>query len=86
VNFFNIAKMPKKPFWLRSVLGTHLTHIKYAKKMKKFDRELFFQNQKMFFRGETIVIASQQLVQKDKREEKTGGKKAKNWRRTLKIT
>ena len=29
--------MPKKPFFLRSVPGTH---IKYAKKMKKFDREV----------------------------------------------
>ena len=29
--------MPKKPFSLRSVPGTH---IKYAKKMKKFDREV----------------------------------------------
>ena len=35
--FLNIAKMPKKPFSLRSV---HCTHIKYAKKMKKFDREV----------------------------------------------
>ena len=37
VIFFNIAKMPKKPFSLRSV---QCTHIKYAKKMKKFDREV----------------------------------------------
>ena len=35
--FLNIAKMPKKPFSLSSVPGTH---IKYAKKMKKFDREV----------------------------------------------
>ena len=35
--FLNITKMPKKPFSLRSVPGTH---IKYAKKMKKFDREV----------------------------------------------
>ena len=32
--FLNIAKMPKKPFSLRSV---QCTHIKYAKKMKRFD-------------------------------------------------
>jgi len=37
MKFFNIAKMPKKPFSLRSV---QYTHIKYAKKMKKFDREV----------------------------------------------
>ena len=36
-HFLYIAKMPKKPFLLRSVPGTH---IKYAKKMKKFDREV----------------------------------------------
>jgi hypothetical protein len=32
MKFFNIAKMPKKPFSLRSV---HCTHIKYAKKNEK---------------------------------------------------
>jgi hypothetical protein len=35
MKFFNFTQMPKKPFSLRSVPGTH---IKYAKKMKKFDR------------------------------------------------
>jgi hypothetical protein len=31
--------MPKKPFSLRSM---QCTHIKYAKKMEKFDREVTF--------------------------------------------
>ena len=35
--FFNFTQMTKKPFLLRSV---QCTHIKYAKKMKKFDREV----------------------------------------------
>ena len=37
MKFLNITKMLKKPFLLRSLPGTH---IKYAKKMKKFDREV----------------------------------------------
>ena len=36
VNFLNIAKMLTKPFSLRSGVTPH---IKYAKQMKKFDRE-----------------------------------------------
>ena len=35
--FFNFAKMSKKPFWLRSV---QCNHFKYAKILKKFDREV----------------------------------------------
>jgi hypothetical protein len=38
VNFFNFAKMPKKPFLLRWGVTPHL-NLQYANKMKKFDRE-----------------------------------------------
>jgi hypothetical protein len=36
-DILKFAKIPKKPFSLRSVPGTH---IKYAKEIKKFDREV----------------------------------------------
>ena len=60
MKFFNIAKMPKKPFSLRSV---QCTHIKYTKKMKKFDRKYYHvQNQKIPLENPFFLYNNKKLL------------------------